>query len=212
MKKPFYSALTSESSITIFVFALYSRSVWFLFLMVVCVPLNPLHTSTTLERGVKTSLLQQKKDHQYNILSTTQSNSKAIYKYTTINLIYLHLSTMSSPSQVMERLFNKWQQFKAPYARRWQHILDTSLPQWKTRWLVAGILLFCYIFRVYLLQGFHMISYALAIYLLNRLLDFISPLEDPESVVAGDELPIAAQVVDNEYKPFIRKIPEFKFW
>lgn len=55
-----------------------------------------------------------------------------------------------------------------------------------------------------------MVSYALAIYLLNRLLDFISPLEDPDTGAGGD-LPVTNQA-DNEYKPFIRKIPEFRFW
>jgi hypothetical protein len=119
-------------------------------------------------------------------------------------------STASFSSELLERLSTKWHQIKAPYARRWQHLLDISLPYWKIRWLFAGFLLFLYILRVYLLEGFHMISYALAIYLLNRLLDFISPLEDPDNVIESD-LPLTNQI-DNEYKPFIRKIPEFKFW
>jgi hypothetical protein len=115
-----------------------------------------------------------------------------------------------SSSHLLEQLSTKWQKTKTSYARRWQYLLDISLPHWKFRWLAAGLLLFLYILRVYLLEGFHMVSYALAIYLLNRLLDFISPLEDPDTGAGGD-LPVTNQA-DNEYKPFIRKIPEFRFW
>lgn len=41
-------------------------------------------------------------------------------------------------------------------------------------------------------------------------MDFISPLEDPEADSVGS-LPVT-NAADDEFKPFVRKLPEFKFW
>lgn len=61
-------------------------------------------------------------------------------------------------------------------------------------------------------------AYTLGIYLLNLFLAFLSPkfdpslthdegLEDGES--SGSALPVKQ---DDEFRPFIRRLPEFKFW
>ncbi|MEW5310623.1 MAG: hypothetical protein WDW38_002402 [Sanguina aurantia] len=57
------------------------------------------------------------------------------------------------------------------------------------------------------LRGFYIVSYGLAIYNLNLLLGFLTPQIDPES--EGPELPTTS---DQEFRPFIRRLPEFKFW
>ncbi|XP_018464645.2 protein RER1B, partial [Raphanus sativus] len=60
------------------------------------------------------------------------------------------------------------------------------------------------------IHGFYIISYALGIYLLNLLIGFLSPLVDPELDNAGGaSLPTRGS---DEFKPFIRRLPEFKFW
>jgi hypothetical protein len=65
---------------------------------------------------------------------------------------------------------------------------------------------------VYLLQGFYVVTYGLAIYTLNLLIGFLSPMSDPDEN-DGTELPINAITPDaSEWKPFMRKVPEFKFW
>ena len=61
------------------------------------------------------------------------------------------------------------------------------------------------------------VAYALAIYLLNLFLAFLSPKFDPSSDALDNEmedgsvgtLPTRA---DDEFRPFIRRLPEFKFW
>ena len=60
---------------------------------------------------------------------------------------------------------------------------------------------------MYYLQGFFIVAYGLGIYLLNNFIAFLSPLEDPGS---GPTLPTTND--DVEYRPFVRRMPEFKFW
>jgi Rer1 family len=100
------------------------------------------------------------------------------------------------------------------FARRYQKLLDDSTPQLLYRWIFTGVLALTYLVRVYLLEGFYIITYALGIYLLNLLIGFLSPHIDPETIeeeaeAEGPELPTK---VNDEFKPFIRRLPEFQFW
>nr|CAG4636593.1 EOG090X0FVI [Eubosmina coregoni] len=64
-------------------------------------------------------------------------------------------------------------------------------------------------------KGWYIITYALGIYHLNLFIAFLSPKIDPamsdfeESEDGGPELPTK---VNEEFRPFIRRLPEFKFW
>ncbi|KAL0348420.1 UNVERIFIED_CONTAM: protein RER1B [Sesamum angustifolium] len=72
----------------------------------------------------------------------------------------------------------------------------------------GGVLV--YALRVYYIQGFYIVSYGLGIYILNLLIGFLSPLVDPELEPSdGPSLPTKGS---DEFKPFIRRLPEFKFW
>jgi Rer1 family len=63
------------------------------------------------------------------------------------------------------------------------------------------------------------VAYTLGIYLLNIFLAFISPKFDPSLELDGDEgvedgtgaggLPTKEE---DEFRPFVRRLPEFKFW
>ena len=64
-----------------------------------------------------------------------------------------------------------------------------------------------YTARVFALKGFYIVTYGLGIYMLNLLIGFLSPQVDPE--VEGPMLPSKGS---DEFKPFIRRLPEFKFW
>ena len=57
-----------------------------------------------------------------------------------------------------------------------QQWLDRSTIYIKSRWLAFLVLMALYVFRVYLIKGFHIISYDLGIYLLNQFIGFLSPL------------------------------------
>jgi len=65
--------------------------------------------------------------------------------------------------------------------------------------------------RIYLLGGWYIITYALGIYILNLLIGFLSPQIDPETEI-GEDTEMLPSRSDDEFRPFIRRLPEFKFW
>ena len=93
------------------------------------------------------------------------------------------------------------------FQTRLQYYLDKSTPHSTWRWLGLAAFILIYAIRVYFLRGFYIVTYALGIYNLNLLLGFLSPQVDPE--LEGPALP--SRTTD-EYRPFIRRLPEFKFW
>lgn len=97
---------------------------------------------------------------------------------------------------------------------KYQNFLDSLVPHKIPRWVTSVVLLVIYAVRVLILQGWYIITYALAIYLLNLFIAFISPKFDPmmeeeEEIEDGPQLPTKS---NDEFKPFIRRLPEFKFW
>ncbi|CAO2815036.1 protein RER1B-like [Amaranthus tricolor] len=96
------------------------------------------------------------------------------------------------------------------FGRIYQYYLDKTTPHAVPRWVGTAVLALIYAIRVYFIQGFYIITYALGIYLLNLLIGFLSPLVDPE-IEASDGAVLPTKGSD-EFKPFIRRLPEFKFW
>eukprot|EP00514_Thraustochytrium_sp_LLF1b_P000153 CAMPEP_0184525694 /NCGR_PEP_ID=MMETSP0198_2-20121128/10248_1 /TAXON_ID=1112570 /ORGANISM="Thraustochytrium sp., Strain LLF1b" /LENGTH=180 /DNA_ID=CAMNT_0026917197 /DNA_START=289 /DNA_END=831 /DNA_ORIENTATION=- len=94
-------------------------------------------------------------------------------------------------------------------SRRYQHFLDRSTIYTKTRWASLAGCLILYLFRVYLLNGWFIVTYGLGIHLLNLFIGFLSPQIDPET--EGPVLPSGGSK-DAEFRPFSRRVPEFKFW
>ena len=115
-------------------------------------------------------------------------------------------------------------------------MLDSLVPYPVVRWVCALLLLALYLVRVALLEGWYIITYALAIYLLNLFIAFLSPKFDPSAQeedeistappppsllplcspsplpVRVDDGPQLPTIATEEFKPFIRRLPEFKFW
>ncbi|CAJ1342261.1 unnamed protein product [Effrenium voratum] len=87
-----------------------------------------------------------------------------------------------------------------------QRYLDKTVVWVRVRWAIFAALLLMFAARVYLKQGFFVVSYGLGIYMLNLFINFLSPAVDPETEDAA--LPTSS----TEYRPFTRKLPEFKFW
>lgn len=72
------------------------------------------------------------------------------------------------------------------------------------------------VFRLPLLTLSLTVAYTLGIYLLNLFLAFISPKFDPglesaEDMEEGSSGDLPTKSTD-EFKPFVRRLPEFKFW
>lgn len=101
----------------------------------------------------------------------------------------------------------KW---RHDFSRAFQYYLDRSAPRSAERWLGTLVAASIYVLRVCYVQGFYVISYGLGIYVLNLLIDFLSPKVDPElEALDGASLPTKDS---DEFKPFVRRLPEFKFW
>lgn len=94
-----------------------------------------------------------------------------------------------------------------PLQRKLQIYLDKSTPHVLYRWMVLVVLVAIYGVRVLYIKGFYIVTYALAIYNLNLLLGFLTPQIDPEA-----EAPVLPSKQDEEFRPFVRRLPEFKFW
>jgi len=93
------------------------------------------------------------------------------------------------------------------FGRKFQHLLDKSTIYLKSRWAFSAVMLFLYALRVHLAEGWYIISYGLGIYLLQLFIGFLSPQIDPET--EGLILPTDSS---EEFRPFSRRLPEFKFW
>ncbi|ORY33946.1 ER to Golgi transport-related protein [Naematelia encephala] len=124
------------------------------------------------------------------------------------------------------------------YARRFQALLDRSTPHVAERWMFTGGIFLLFALNVILRQGWYIVCYALAIYALNLFLAFLQPRFDPslaedlaadEAEEGGPGLPgagnskspsglrglmngFSSSSEDEEFRPFIRRLPEFKFW
>ncbi|CAH8524492.1 unnamed protein product [Schistosoma rodhaini] len=93
-----------------------------------------------------------------------------------------------------------------------QTIIDKLYPYRITRWLFALLLFAIYVLRIASIQGFHIVSYTLAIYLLSLFISFISPKVDPAAADYSDEIPTLPRTVGEEFRPFIPRLLESKFW
>jgi len=97
--------------------------------------------------------------------------------------------------------------FLTSLQRKVQLHLDQSVPYTITRWIVLSLMVVAYAVRVYLLQGFYIVTYGLGIFVLNLFIGFLTPLDDAES--DGPLLPVNS---GDEFRPFQRRLSEFKFW
>ncbi|KAM0683574.1 hypothetical protein MDAP_001144 [Mitosporidium daphniae] len=108
--------------------------------------------------------------------------------------------------------------------------IERSQPYYGPRWALSAILLTLFMARVIISQGWYVIAYGLWIYLLNAFLAFLSPKFDPSGELdndadlsdqSGPALPTVssfgmdqrtADTDDDEFRPFVRRLPEFTFW
>ena len=104
------------------------------------------------------------------------------------------------------------QEYSRQIGLQYQKVLDESVRKLGIRWTVTSIIALAYLIRVYAHGGFYIVTYALGIYILNLLIGFLSPQIDPEMEMDQDDQPSLPLSGSDEFKPFIRRLPEFKFW
>ena len=93
-----------------------------------------------------------------------------------------------------------------------QSILDNATPHLVPRWVFLCLWFILYGVRVYFLKGWYIITYALGIYLLNLFIAFLTPQVDPAVMEDEEDGPSLPTKANEEFKPFMRRLPEFKFW
>lgn len=119
-------------------------------------------------------------------------------------------SSTSSPMRFVQQLDQVNQRF-----------LDKLAPHKLYRWLTLVGMIGIFLVRMYLLEGFYIVTYVLFIFILNQFILFLQPKDRAALAAAqaaanaatgassGPSLPTEA---DEEFRPFVRRLPEFKFW
>ena len=97
------------------------------------------------------------------------------------------------------------------YNQQVQRILDKVTPFLVARWAFNALMFLFFMYRVVSLQGFYIIAYVLGIFLLNQFILFLTPVFVDDMEMDDDE-PQLPTKSDEEFRPFMRRLPEFKFW
>ncbi|CAL9730513.1 protein Rer1p [Monosporozyma unispora] len=94
--------------------------------------------------------------------------------------------------------------------------LDKVTPHEKERWIAFGVLQVIFFLRIIYGQGWYAICYSFYIFSLNQFLAFLTPKFDMslQQEEANERLEAggAPDEQSEEFRPFIRRLPEFKFW
>lgn len=90
--------------------------------------------------------------------------------------------------------------------------IDKIVPHVKERWAALAVLLFLFFVRIVASQGWYVVCYALGIFLLNQFLAFLTPKFDVSLQQDEENKELEAGERSDEFRPFIRRLPEFKFW
>ncbi|KAF1742519.1 hypothetical protein MXB_469, partial [Myxobolus squamalis] len=92
-----------------------------------------------------------------------------------------------------------------------QHYLDKCVPYLASRWIFTLLLIIFYNVRVLVwpVYRFFVVTYVVSLFALNLFIGFISPRVDP--VLNADD-GMSLPTGNDEFRPFVRKLPEFKFW
>ncbi|VDD94176.1 unnamed protein product [Enterobius vermicularis] len=107
---------------------------------------------------------------------------------------------------ICSRIFNPLQKY--------QYYLDSLTPYGSIRWGIAIALIILFFWRIIDVQGYYIVAYAVGIYYLNLFLAFLTPQIDPALNFEDEDdenLTLPSKGSD-EFRPFMRRLPEFKFW
>jgi hypothetical protein len=95
-----------------------------------------------------------------------------------------------------------------------QIYLDKVVPYKRERWVAFALLFSMFFLRIVFIRAFYLITYCLSIYLLHGFISFCTPREEgiPDPFENFDNDVYIPQTIDDEFRPFIRRLPEFDFW
>ncbi|KAG9509595.1 Protein RER1, partial [Fragariocoptes setiger] len=127
------------------------------------------------------------------------------------------MESTDSPFQSTGQQSSALSRWSRALNQRYQLLLDLWTPHVASRWCFSVFILLLFMVRVVVSQGWYIVCYGLSIYYLNLFIGFLSPKIDPafqaddfdDDDQSGPMLPTSA---NEEFRPFIRRLPEFKFW
>ncbi|EEQ82541.1 hypothetical protein NCER_100718 [Vairimorpha ceranae BRL01] len=98
-----------------------------------------------------------------------------------------------------------------------QIYLDQLAPLTYVRWTITGTLLFVFFLKIFISDSFYLVAYILGIYLIHGTILFLTPkgdnIADPfENYDQEDEDNFECELIDNQFKPITRNLPEFDYW
>lgn len=95
-----------------------------------------------------------------------------------------------------------------------QILEDKLSPHIYQRWTVTCIAILLYIYRILKIQTHAVITYCVGVYLLHHFILFVTPKDDsiPDPFENTEEDDYNPRNIDNDFKPYVRKLPEFQFW
>ena len=119
----------------------------------------------------------------------------------------MNISGPAESSNFLSRAYHRYCSFLQRY-------LDLATPYHVARWCFVILLLVYFMYRVVVLQGFYIVAYVLGIFLLNQFILFLTPVvvDDMETMEDDEDEPHLPTRSDEEFRPFMRRLPEFKFW
>mmetsp|Transcript_9105 Transcript_9105/g.40022 ORF Transcript_9105/g.40022 Transcript_9105/m.40022 type:complete len:298 (-) Transcript_9105:835-1728(-) len=97
-------------------------------------------------------------------------------------------------------------------SKKYQQMLDATTPLVMQRWVGVATLFLIFFLRILYIRAYYIVCYVLCIFALNQLIYFLQP-KDYSSLTDSttSEEPALPTKLD-EFRPFVRKLPEFKFW
>jgi hypothetical protein len=95
-----------------------------------------------------------------------------------VGSIFLFLMLQSEPEVSSSGFIDRASQ-------KWQYVLDRLSPRHTVRWIMMAVAFSLYCVRVYLVNGWFIVTYGLGIYLLNQLIGFLSPQVNFSSLLAN---------------------------
>ncbi|ELP93159.1 protein RER1, putative [Entamoeba invadens IP1] len=96
-------------------------------------------------------------------------------------------------------------QFKV--TQKYNAFLDRVTPYTKTRWGIFVVTLLLFIYRMVHFHKYYIYAYTSGIYILFQFVAFLTPISIDDT---GD--PLLPDATGAEYRPFMRRLSEKKFW
>ncbi|XP_051172824.1 protein RER1 [Leptopilina boulardi] len=144
--------------------------------------------------------------NQYSVdKETLVTNSLDFYFKKSPTMMYDEDLDGSSGRNVISQKMFRMSQF-------YQSWLDRCAPHVIWRWVFAVALIIIFLIRILVVQGWYIITYGLGIYHLNLFIAFLTPKIDPAMDFDDSDGPELPTKSNEEFRPFIRRLPEFKFW